>query len=139
MSKQELKPRAKELYVVYQMSLADIGRELSIAPRTLQNWKSEGKWELERSRLTGSEQTFHAELFGLGELMVRKIKQDEMDGKEVSKERYAVLQRIIDTAETSRKYEAAAPKKTKDETSPEERQRKALAKFKEIVGLCKET
>ena len=136
MSKKELQPKARELYVIHQMSLADIGRELGLSTRTLQNWKTEGKWEFDRSKIGGSEQSFHSELFELGEVMARKIKQDEMNGNEVAPERYAALQRIIDTAEKSRKYEAAAPRKKDDDgASPEERQQTALAKMKEILGL----
>lgn len=41
MSKSELKPKAKELYTIHQLSLADIGRRLNISTRTLQTWKSE--------------------------------------------------------------------------------------------------
>ena len=80
MSKSELKPKAKELYTIHQMSLADISRRLNISTRTLQNWKSEDHWEETRAEISGGEKNFHAELFSLGEVMARKIKQDELDG-----------------------------------------------------------
>lgn len=135
MTKKDLKPRAKELYVVHQMSLADISRQLSISTRTLQNWKAEDNWEIERSQLSGSEKSFHAELFALGEVMTRKIKQDEINGIPVAPERYTALQRIIDTAEKSRKYETAAPKESKDELSPAEKQAKVLKEMKRLMGI----
>ena len=110
MSKSELKPKAKELYTIHQMSLADISRRLNISTRTLQNWKTEDRWEETRAEISGGEKNFHAELFSLGEVMARKIKQDELDGVKIAPERYTALQRIIDTAEHARKYEAVAPK-----------------------------
>jgi uncharacterized protein YjcR len=135
MSKSELKPKAKELYTIHQMSLADISRRLNISTRTLQNWKSEDHWEETRAQVSGSEKNFHAQLFELGEVIARKIKQDELDGVKVAAERYTVLQRIIDTAEHARKYEAVAPKKNKSELSPEERAKKALEEIKKHLGV----
>lgn len=135
MSKSELKPKAKELYTIHQMSLADISRRLNISTRTLQNWKTEDRWEETRAEISGSEKNFHAQLFELGEVMARKIKQDELDGVKVAAERYTALQRIIDTAEHARKYEAVAPKKNKSELSPEERAKKALEEIKKHLGV----
>ena len=136
MSKAELKPRAKELYTIHQMSLADISRAINVSTRTLQTWKAEEHWDEARAAISGSENNFHATLFELGEVMVRKIKQDELDGVKVAPERYTALQRIIDTAEHARKYEAVAPKQNKSDLSPEEKQQAALAKMKEALGLC---
>jgi uncharacterized protein YjcR len=118
------------------MSLADISRAINVSTRTLQTWKSEDHWEEARVAISGGEKNFHAELFSLGEVMARKIKQDELDGVKIAPERYTALQRIIDTAEHARKYEAVAPKKNKSELSPEEKQKVALAKMKEALGLC---
>ena len=135
MSKAELKPRAKELYTIHQMSLADIGRALNISTRTLQTWKSEEHWDEARAAVSGGEKNFHAQLFELGEVMARKIKQDELDGVKVAPERYTALQRIIDTAEHARKYEAVAPKKDKSELSPEEKMKQCLDFIKKELGV----
>ena len=135
MSKAELKPRAKELYTIHQMSLADIGRALNISTRTLQTWKSEEHWDEARAAVSGGEKNFHAQLFELGEVMARKIKQDELDGVKVAPERYTALQRIIDTAEHARKYESVAPKKDKSELSPEEKMKQCLAVIKKELGV----
>lgn len=136
MSKSELKPKAKELFVIHQLSLSDISRRLNISTRTLQTWKAEDHWDMERSKISGSEENFHSELFQLGETLARQIKEDMQNGVKVDPQRFAALQKIIDTAETSRKYEEKAPKKSKDEKSPEERMKATLAKMKEILGLC---
>ena len=135
MSKAELKPKAKEFYTIHQMSLADISRRLNISTRTLQTWKAEDRWEETRAQVSGSEKNFHAQLFELGEVMARKIKQDEIDGVKVATERYTALQRIIDTAEHARKYEAVVPKKNRSELSPEERAKKALDEIKKHLGV----
>jgi uncharacterized protein YjcR len=136
MSKAELKPRAKELYTIHQMSLADISRAINVSTRTLQTWKSEDHWDEARVAISGSENNFHATLFELGEVMVRKIKQDELDGVKVAPERYTALQRIIDAAEHARKYEAVAPKQNKSDLSPEERAKKALDAIKKELGVA---
>ena len=136
MSKAELKPRAKELYTIHQMSLADISRAINVSTRTLQTWKSEDHWDEARVAISGGEKNFHAQLFELGEVMARKIKQDELDGVKVAPERYTALQRIIDTAEHARKYEAVAPKATKSDLSPEERAKKALDAIKKELGVA---
>ena len=136
MSKAELKPRAKELYTIHQMSLADISRAINISTRTLQTWKAEEHWDEARAAISGSEKNCHAQLFELGEVMARRIKQDELNGVKVAPERYTTLQRIIDTAEHARKYEAVAPKKNKSELSPEERAKKALATIKKELGVA---
>ena len=68
--------------------------------------------------------------------MARKIKQDELDGVKIAPERYTALQRIIDTAEHARKYEAVAPKANKSELSPEERAKKALEAIKKELGVA---
>ena len=135
MSKAELKPRAKELYTIHQMSLADISRAINVSTRTLQTRKSEDHWDEARVAISGGEKNFHAQLFELGEVMARKIKQDELDGVKVAPERYTALQRIIDTAEHARKYEAVAPKATKSELSPDERAKKALEEIKKHLGV----
>lgn len=135
MSKQDLKPKAKELYVIHQMSLADISRAISVSTRTLQNWKAEQNWEIERSQISGGEQSFHAELFALGEVMARKIRLDENNGVKISPERYTALQRIIDTAEKSRKYEKETPKTKGDDLSPQEKRKKVLDEMKQLMGI----
>lgn len=135
MSKTDLKPKAKELYTIHQLSLADISRRLNISTRTLQTWKADDHWDEARAAVSGGEKNFHAELFELGEVMARKIKQDELDGIKVAPERYTALQRIIDTAEHARKYEAVAPKKTKSKLSPDERAKKALEEIKKHLGV----
>lgn len=135
MSKAELKPRAKELYTIHQMSLADISRALNVSTRTLQTWKAEDHWDEARAAVSGGEKNFHAQLFELGEVMARKIKQDELDGVKVAPERYTALQRIIDTAEHARKYEAVAPKQSKSDLSPDERAKKALDAIKKELGV----
>ena len=135
MSKAELKPRAKELYTIHQMSLADISRAINVSTRTLQTWKAEDHWDEARAAVSGGEKNFHAQLFELGEVMARKIKQDELDGVKVAPERYTALQRIIDTAEHARKYEAVAPKQNKSDLSPEERAKKSLETIKKELGV----
>ncbi len=132
--KDSLEPQARELFVIHQMSLADISRKLNVSVRTLQDWKKNGDWETQKSSLGGNEKSFHAALFKLGEVIARKITDEEQSGREAAPERYGALNRIIDAAEKSRKYEAVAPKKKEDSRSPEDRQKEMVRKINEILG-----
>ncbi|PWJ70143.1 MULTISPECIES: hypothetical protein [unclassified Fibrobacter] len=136
MSKKDVEPKAKEPYVIHQLTLAEISRELKVSTRTLQNWKAAGEWDLERTRLGTSESYCHHSLFDIVEIKTRRIKQDELNGVPVSSQRVADLERFISAAEKCREYESKAPKKEKSETSPEERQKIAIKKAKEMFGLC---
>lgn len=135
MSKTEHKEQARNLYVIHQMSLADIGDRLGLSTRTLQNWKKDGEWERERSQASGTEGAFHSELFAMGEVLARQIKLDLEDGKNVAPERFSALERIMNTAEKTRKYEKESPKQAKDERSPEEIRLARLASIREILGV----
>jgi uncharacterized protein YjcR len=133
--KDSLEPQARELFVIHQMSLADISRKLNVSVRTLQDWKKNGDWETQKSSLGGNEKSFHAALFKLGEVIARKITDEELNGSEAAPERYGALNRIIDAAEKSRKYEAIAPVKKEDKRSPEEKGKEALSAISGILGL----
>lgn len=135
MSKTEHKEQARDLYVIHQMSLTDIGDRLGLSTRTLQNWKKDGDWERERSQASGSEGAFHSELFAMGEVLARKIKLDLEAGREVAPERFSALERIVNTAEKSRKYEKETPKQTKDDRSPEEKRRDTMTNIRELFGI----
>lgn len=135
MSKTEHREQARNLYVVHQMSLADIGDRLGLSTRTLQNWKKDGEWERERSQASGTEGAFHAELFAMGEVLARQIKLDLEAGREVAPERFSALERIVNTAEKSRKYEKESPKQAKDDRSPEEKRRDTMANIRELFGI----
>lgn len=135
MSKTDLKEQARYLYVIHQMSLADISARLGVSTRTLQNWKRDGEWERERSQASGTEGAFHSQLFAMGEVLARQITLDLEAGMKVAPERFSALERIINTAEKSRKYEKESPKKAKDDRTPEERRRDALLDIRELFGI----
>lgn len=135
MSKQEHKEQARNLYVIHQLSLTDIADRLGLSTRTLQNWKKDGDWEKERSLASGTEGAFHAELFAMGEVLARQIRLDMEAGTKVAPERFAALDRIVATAERSRKYEKETPKQTKDDRSPEQKRLDVMTKIRETLGV----
>lgn len=135
MSKQEHKEQARNLYVIHQLSLADIADRLGLSTRTLQNWKKDGDWEKERSMACGTEGAFHAELFAMGEVLARQIRLDMEAGRNVAPERFAALDRIVATAERSRKYEKETPKQAKDDRTPEQKRLDVLLKIKDTLGV----
>lgn len=135
MSKQEHKEQARNLYVIHQLSLTDIAARLALSTRTLQNWKKDGDWERERSIACGSEGAFHSELFTMGEVLARQIRLDMEAGRTVAPERFTALDRIMTTAERSRKYEKETPKQTTDERTTEQKRIHMLARIRDTLGV----
>jgi len=140
----ELGEQARELYVIHGMTLRAISQKLVVSERTLQTWKSEELWDDAKASLTGSESGFHKELFDLGRVVARKIRDDLQNGKELDNRIYH-LERIINTAIKSRGYEQLSAEtvlKTDatlrgegDKRTPAERRKAALTEIRKAMGL----
>lgn len=134
----ELGEQARDLYVVHGMTLRAISQKLVVSERTLQTWKAEERWDESRASITGSEAGFHAELFELGRVVARKIKDDLQNGKELDNRIYH-LERIVSTAIKSREYEKdTVPQGAADQTdtkSDSERRRKTIEEVRSVMGL----
>lgn len=133
----ELGEQARDLYVVHGMTLRAISQKLGVSERTLQTWKAEERWDEARASITGSEAGFHAELFDLGRVVARKIKDDLQNGKELDNRIYH-LERIVSTAIKSREYEkdtAAGSEPVADAKSDSERRRKTIDEVRSVMGL----
>lgn len=134
----ELGEQARDLYVVHGMTLRAISQKLVVSERTLQTWKAEERWDESRASVTGSEAGFHAELFELGRVVARKIKDDLQNGKELDNRIYH-LERIVSTAIKSREYEKeTSPQGTDVQTdarSESEKRRRTLDELRSVMGL----
>lgn len=133
----ELGEQARDLYVIHGMTLKAIAAKLVVSERTLQTWKTEERWDESRANVSGSEAGFHAELFELGRVIARKIKDDLLNGKELDNRIYH-LERIVNTAIKSREYEkdtAPDPEPVADAKSNAQRRKKVLEEIRSVMGL----
>jgi len=121
MSKKEHTEFAKTLYIVHGMSLRDIAAKLGVSERTLQNWKTAGGWEAEKSRIAEAEGMTHESLYRELTLLTRSIRQDREAGKEIDVDRYKQLEILARTIQNTSNYERNAPKKTEGKKSPTEK------------------
>ena len=131
--------QARDLYVTHCLTLKAISQKLVISERTLHTWKKEEGWDEARALLTGSEMGLHSELFELGRVVARKIREDLQNGKELDGRIYH-LERIISTATKSREYEkdTQGPTPDADTKSVAERQKSTLAEIRRVMGLADE-
>jgi len=120
MSKKEHTEFAKTLYIVHGMSLRDIASKLGISERTLQNWKTAGGWEAEKSRIAEAEGMTHESLYRELTLLLRSIRQDREANKEIDVDRYKQLESLAKTMQNTFNYERNAPKKNGQKKSNEE-------------------
>jgi uncharacterized protein YjcR len=107
-----LGPEAERLYVIEQCSLAEIASRLMVAERTVRNWKEKaGDWEDKRRAYLGSRQSFHEELYEFARELLKKVREDMAEGKEVSANRLYALMRLIPNLVKVKDYEAVAVSK----------------------------
>lgn len=122
---------AERLYVVEQMTLAEIATRLRICERTVRAWKDEGKWDERRKQLVSSKEAFHAELYEFARKLMRSIKDDMDAGEKVDAGRLYTFSRILPTITKVKEYEdqvAGAEPKDLGKTMSEEDIVKAVQK-----------
>lgn len=91
-----LGPEAERLYVIEQCSMAEIASRLGVAERTVRNWKERaGNWDDKRRGYLASKQGFHEELYEFGRELLKSIRTDMAEGKEVSASRLYALLRLL--------------------------------------------
>ncbi len=140
MSKRDqLEPQARELRVIHGLTFADIAARLGVSVRTIQSWAKgdstgRGTWDQQRASLTTTADTFHAELYDLGIVVARTIKDGLLEGRPVDKSAVANLDRIVKTAMNAWKYQQKNPPKA-DPVNPSEKQSQIKAKIRERLGL----
>lgn len=130
------KEKAREMFIVHQITVREISKRTGISERTLYNWKKEGEWERERTALTSAEQALDVELFELARTMSRGIRKDLEDGEKVDEGRYFAMGRLIESANKAREYsKEAVPPSDRAPMSPEEVQAAIVATIEKALGL----
>jgi transcriptional regulator with XRE-family HTH domain len=135
----QLEPQARDMRVIHGMTYTDIAARLGISLRTVQTWAKDnasgrGTWDQQRASLTSSADTFHAELYDLGIVVARTIKDNLLEGRPVDKTSVANLDRIVKTALNAHKYQLKNPPKA-GPVSPNEQRHQLQAKIRERLGL----
>lgn len=140
MSKRDqLEPQARDMRVIHGLTFSDIAARLGVSVRTIQSWAKDdstgrGTWDQQRASLTSSADTFHAELYDLGIVVARTIKDNLLEGRPVDKTAVANLDRIVKTALNAHKYQQKNPPKA-GPVSPNEERHLIQAKIRERLGL----
>lgn len=120
---------AERLYVVEQMGFEEIVSRIPVSLKTLQRWKSQGKWPQKREQYIKSRQAFHDELYEFSRYLMRSIKEDMQNGEQVDQGRFYTFARLLPQITKVKEYEDIISKK-------EEKQEKGLSP--EIIKLIEE-
>ena len=120
---------AKMLYVMHGMSLTEIAAELGIAYRTLQNWKTSGEWQKERSKFVRTKENMSHSLSVELANIVNSIERKHAAGEEIDMELYKHIGTLVKSIEVSRKNEMNSPKPKQSKLNTSE----ALEKINKIL------
>lgn len=106
----------QRLYVIEQLSLAEIARRIPISERTLRSWKEEGSWELKRSEHLRQKQSFHEELFEFTRELMRKVRDDMKSNKETPSGQLYTLTNLLGKIHKLKEYEDETGTATESKT-----------------------
>jgi len=85
MSKKDLYfSQAENLYVVEQMPVDAIGRQLKINEKTIRSWRDAGEWPRKRADFLASKHCLYSDIYELCGLIVKNALEDLRAGKKVS-------------------------------------------------------
>lgn len=126
--------QAERMYVVDQISFAEIAERIPISVRSLSTWAREGDWRNKRAKYLEERQSFHEELYEFGRTLMRKIQDDFAEGKEVSANQLYTLKSLLPQITRVRDYEDLLKKAGADK--PEEMDEENLLAMirKELTG-----
>jgi hypothetical protein len=116
MKKQLYFAEAERLYIVEQMSLAEIASRLRLAEKTVRNWKDEGDWETKRLGHLRSKQALHEELYEFARSLLKSIKDDIAAEKDVSPGRMYAFTKLLPLVFKAKDYEDVVAKKEPTDT-----------------------
>ena len=108
MAKKDLySPEAERLFVVEQMSFAEIASRLHLAEKTARNWAAAGGWKEKRQQYLLSRQSFHEELYQFTRSLMESIKNDISAGEKVDTGRLYTFTRLLPLITKIKDYEEA--------------------------------
>ena len=109
MSKQQLYgAEAERMYVIEQLTIAEIASRLRVNEKTIRSWKEAGDWDLKRGAYLKTKQSFHEELYEFGRLLLKQIREDMAAGTPVDANRLYTLTRLIPQLVKVKDYEEIA-------------------------------
>jgi hypothetical protein len=112
---------AERLYVIEQQTLEAIAGRLGVCARTLQNWKARGDWDAKRRAYLASRSSFHEELYEFGKDLLKKIRQDMADDKDIPTGQLYALLRLLPNLVKVKDYEAVTGRSGEEKAAtPEE-------------------
>lgn len=112
--KAQLFAEAERLYVIEQCTLGEIASRLRIHEKTAANWKEEGDWDSKRNKHLKGKRAFHEELYEFTRTLMRSIKTDLEEGKQVDPGRMFAFNNLVGKLKNVKEYEDVVAKKEKD-------------------------
>ncbi len=103
--KQAYFAEAERLYVVEQLTLAEIASRLKVCERTLITWKAEGDWETRKKQLLAQKQSFHEELYVFARKLMKSISEDMDKGEKPDAGRMYTFSRLLPGLTKVKEYE----------------------------------
>ncbi len=134
--KRDFYEEAERLYTIEQMTFNEIASRLELSEKCLRNWGEEGNWSEKRRSYLVKKQSFHEELYDFGRELMKSIKTDMAEGKEVNPGRLYAFTRILPMIDRVKKYEDTKLEKEK-ELKPAEKLTEEDVKYivKEVLNL----
>ena len=102
---------AERLYVIEQMTIAEIASRLRLSEKTVRNWKEEGDWGNKRMQYLQSKRAFHEELYQFARKLMRNIEADMDAGVKVDAGRLYTFIRLVPLLNKVKDYEDTTRKK----------------------------
>lgn len=100
-------PEAERLYTQDLLTLDEIASRLQVSERTLRYWKEDGAWDEKKKQAVRSKQAFHEELYEFVRTLMKKIKEDLLEGNEISQSRMYAFVNLIPRIYKLKEYEEA--------------------------------
>lgn len=109
---------ALELYAEKFMPLNEIAKKLKVNEKTLRRWKKADNWEEKKYKFIKTQSSLHQDLFKLGRVLLKSIKNDMALGEKIEPPRMYFAMKIFNLLKVVKAYEdeIAADKRKMAET-----------------------
>ncbi len=141
MKKRALAKDALELYAEKFMTLSEIAKKLKVNEKTLYRWKNADNWEEKKYKFIKNQSSLHQDLFRLGYVLLKSIKNDMAIGKKIESARMYFAMKIFNLLKVVKGYEdeIAAEKRKMAETKPKGLSQETIREIeKSVLGICYE-
>lgn len=139
MKKRALAKDALELYAEKFMTLSEIAKKLKVNEKTLYRWKNADNWEEKKYKFIKNQSSLHQDLFRLGYVLLKSIKNDMAIGKKIESARMYFAMKIFNLLKVVKGYEdeIAAEKRKMAETKPKGLSHETIREIaKSVLGIC---